>query len=1010
MLVSRTTNRKVYRIVNVTDNYNSLRVHLDDYVSYSDGSYKHIDIAGYYRYNNYYYQGRYVEIDNSKTRYEGSGHEFNDSSVVKITDINAALIYQAREEFANMQNQNTNLQNQNTNLQNLITLGKNELEERNRQITTKDEQIGKLTDQIKEDRVEYKLSKEKYEELRDLFTTLQIQNNDKDQEIEKKEGEVRELKEERENSKEKTLDHEIKKKDTKLEERIKKLGVDRKKIRELGRLYRQLVRIREDNYNQDKIDEINDKIIEIKDEILDEGKISTDDVQKLFEKCEELAKLKIEHEKTMEEKKYNRFTGSLKPLKSLTKLKSLYIEETDIDGGLEYLSDTVETILCSFQSLNREKQELQQDIFSLQGKFRLDGKEVERLNKRNKELEEENSILYKKLEKLQLEGAKIDEKVRIKKNELERIKSKLETKLENEFQASFLENLLIFQEQIIRLEGGNQQIINLSQKQFDKVKEKLTEKLSEEEINEVCQVQGINPGATQEEIRKAYLEKSKQYHPDRPGGSKEKFQEINEAYEKLEIDEVKGKSSAFGEEWIDKNNKSHTIWMESAILLVEFRLSLYGMTNQDVLDGNSTTNENEEGKEKEVEEVIKGKLIDQNQNSETTDKDQQTSSTNQPSNEKTSEKTTTEDNIQAEQTKKNNEYSENLNQAEKPGATLEEKAEAIKKSGLMVGEETPEQQSRREKINESIGKLGAEKLIKSLKKEVENLANASQKKIKELKEKLNKIIHSKNKYDQEYKQQAQSLLAQLESKQVQNPSDNNHHSCQEDGCRTIISYGSYCSQHDSKPTVLLINKVAIMAVIVARKDQLNTANNQLTAKRQEVIWLQEQLKILIGEEEYQAQIEIEGTGKLLEGELILTNFPNLKVNVCNNKITELEISSLEHLEYLNCGNNELNELEKLVKLKWVNGNNFARQINEVYENKIEGLKNFISYLQIMVNDKNHELEKKERKVRELKELLDGGIDVVDAQKLCHKCESIAKLRAEQDKLYKERFEAKQEVV
>ena len=93
------------------------------------------------------------------------------------------------------------------------------------------------------------------------------------------------------------------------------------------------------------------------------------------------------------------------------------------------------------------------------------------------------------MEKIQLKGAKIDEKVRIKKNELERIKSKLETKLENEFQTSFLENLLVSHEQIIRLKGGNQQIINLSQKQLDKAKEKLGEKLSEEEISKICQVQ-----------------------------------------------------------------------------------------------------------------------------------------------------------------------------------------------------------------------------------------------------------------------------------------------------------------------------------------------------------------------------------------------------------------------------------------------------------------------------------------------------------------------------------------
>jgi len=153
--------------------------------------------------------------------------------------------------------------------------------------------------------------------------------------------------------------------------------------------------------------------------------------------------------------------------------------------------------------------------------------------------------------------------------------------------------------------------------------------------------------------------------------------------------------------------------------------------------------------------------------------------------------------FQNEQTRKNSEYNESLNQVQGENATSEQKAEVIKKSGSMVGEETSEQQSRREKleaelaeqnpelagqallgriennlksnnltleelppeiqnnyqiikdnkdnkdnkdittrINEIIGKAGAKKRIESLKKEVENLVNASQKKIKELKAKL----------------------------------------------------------------------------------------------------------------------------------------------------------------------------------------------------------------------------------------------------------------------------------
>lgn len=46
-------------------------------------------------------------------------------------------------------------------------------------------------------------------------------------------------------------------------------------------------------------------------------------------------------------------------------------------------------------------------------------------------------------------------------------------------------------------------------------------------------VLGLNRGATQEEIKKAYRNLSKKYHPDRTGGDDTKFKEINEAYSVL---------------------------------------------------------------------------------------------------------------------------------------------------------------------------------------------------------------------------------------------------------------------------------------------------------------------------------------------------------------------------------------------------------------------------------------------------------------------------------------------
>jgi len=43
---------------------------------------------------------------------------------------------------------------------------------------------------------------------------------------------------------------------------------------------------------------------------------------------------------------YNLFVGSLEPLKGLSKLEELDISNTDINNGLECLSDSVEKIYC----------------------------------------------------------------------------------------------------------------------------------------------------------------------------------------------------------------------------------------------------------------------------------------------------------------------------------------------------------------------------------------------------------------------------------------------------------------------------------------------------------------------------------------------------------------------------------------------------------------------------------------------------------------------------------------
>jgi len=57
---------------------------------------------------------------------------------------------------------------------------------------------------------------------------------------------------------------------------------------------------------------------------------------------------------------------------------------------------------------------------------------------------------------------------------------------------------------------------------------------------------GVDKGANEEEIKKAYRRLAHQYHPDKAGGDEGKFKEINEAYQVLSNSEKKTQYDKFG--------------------------------------------------------------------------------------------------------------------------------------------------------------------------------------------------------------------------------------------------------------------------------------------------------------------------------------------------------------------------------------------------------------------------------------------------------------------------------
>jgi len=150
----------------------------------------------------------------------------------------------------------------------------------------KDRQIARRDEQLRDKEGQLTLSREEVRRITDLFNALQIESNNKD-------NEITSLREELESSQNIDLRY----REKKLDELIRNLGLNKERIDNLRSAYERLKRASDrENYNQEDITAAQNEVDNIKQELF-QTNVSVDASHKAYTACEKVAELRVKQEK-----------------------------------------------------------------------------------------------------------------------------------------------------------------------------------------------------------------------------------------------------------------------------------------------------------------------------------------------------------------------------------------------------------------------------------------------------------------------------------------------------------------------------------------------------------------------------------------------------------------------------------------------------------------------------------------------------------------------------------------